>query len=186
MNCLRLAPAALLAILAGWSLPYATLSAQEADEGTPVMIIKGKEAHQLMQRLQELREEGPLGPDRLTEGSWRYVTADGNSAAIFSDTGLDRFKITCQGPSNQISLVKLGVIAAEGTTMRVVLADQDRDLPIITPDRSVSETIAELDGDDPLVDDLMRKGDHVNVFLGYRWLNLPITDDVTRVIEDCQ
>lgn len=185
MDYLRLAPAALLAMIVGWSAPFASLSAQETDEGTPVMVIKGKQAREIMQRLKELREEGPLGPDRLTEGSWRYVSADGDSAALFNNTRLDDFKITCRAPSHRISLVKLGVIAAEGDTMRVVLDDQDRNLPTITPDRSVPETIAQLDADDPLIDRLLRKGDHVNVFLGFRWLNLPITDEVTRVIEDC-
>ena len=70
--------------------------------------------------------------------------------------------------------------------MKVRTESVERDLPTVTPDRRVLETLAYLPSNDPLLDAMAFSKGRFAIELDLMKLYLPSWPEVTRVIEDCR
>ncbi|NNC51843.1 MAG: hypothetical protein HKO08_02235 [Erythrobacter sp.] len=122
-----------------------------------------------------------------TQGDWTYTGTARKTSATFGEAGSKpRFAILCDLDTRRITLARIGITLAEGMPMTIKTEALERNLPTLTPDRSVAETIAYISPDDPLLDAMALSRGRFAVETSYLTLYLPAWAEVTRVIEDCR
>lgn len=159
----------------------ADLQAKLSDDVSPtarIPVPPGWEKAQ-RERFRKWRDEP------LVEGQWEYAAGNDFSSATFkTPEARPRFTLNCSFETKRITLARNGIIAAEGTRMKIRTETLTRELDTDTPDRSVPETLSYLEADEPVLDAMAasRFAVQLDIFM----IVLPASPDMQRAINDCR
>jgi len=119
----------------------------------------------------------------LTPGTWMYEGGQGaTSSATYGNAGAPVFRISCEGPTRGVSLMRYG--AAQTGTMVVRTSFGARSLPL---GPGVQPATASLGAREPFLDNIVFSRGRFSVEVaGTPMLVLPAWAEPARVVENCR